>query len=90
MSDFSNYDPRVVQIFQKYDINHNKVLERTELCKSLTEIVQVLDPNMDKLGVESVVDEAIKRFDLNHNGMLEIDEFNLLIRFLVDEKGLEL
>ena len=40
--------------------------------------------------IKQICDEAIDKFDLNHNGKIEIKEFNQLMYFLINEKGLSI
>ena len=40
--------------------------------------------------IEQIAEEAIENFDLNHNGQIELEEFNQLMLFLINEKGLSL
>lgn len=90
MCDFSKYDPKVVALFQKYDINKNNTLEKKEFVSGLGELIKCLEPSMGQDKIDSLSVEVIKIFDLNKNGTIEINEFDALIKFLVDEKGLDL
>ena len=88
--DFSAYNPKIVTLFKLFDLNENGTLEKSELCKGLGDVVRTLDPDMDNERVNLLTEEAISRFDFNTNGTLEINEFENLIQFLIEEKGLVL
>lgn len=90
MVDFAKYDPKIVALFKSYDLNANNTLEKIELAKGLEELITSLEPNMDVSKIQKLTDEVIQLFDLNKNGCIEIDEFDNLIKFLVEEKGLDL
>ncbi len=87
--DFSAYNPKIVALFMNFDLNENGTLEKSELCKGLGNVVRSLDPDMDNDRVNQLTDEAIKQFDCNTNGTIEINEFEAMVQFLVEEKGLE-
>ena len=80
----------IKELFDKYDINHNGVLDREEFYKGFSELVKSLAEGQSDDEIEKISDEAIERFDLNKNGQIELNEFNQLMIFLINEKGLSL
>lgn len=81
---------KIKQLFDKYDENHNGVLEKQEFITGLNELIHSLGDSMPSETVEKISEEAIVNFDLNQNGIIEFNEFTELIKFLVEEKGLQL
>ena len=43
-----------------------------------------------KKNFKKLLAEAINKFDINKNGLIEKNEFINLMRFLIDEKGLSI
>ena len=78
----------IKEIFDRFDENHNGILEKEEFYKGFTELVKSLAEGHSDEDIKQITDEAIDKFDLNHNGKIEIDEFNQLMWFLINEKGL--
>ena len=80
----------IKKIFDKYDENHNGILEKEEFYKGFNELVKALAEGHSEEEIKQITDEAIQKYDLNHNGQIEIDEFNDLMWFLINEKGLSI
>lgn len=80
----------ITKMFQLYDENNNGVLEREEFCKVFKNLVIKLSDDQDEEELDSITNEAIIKFDLNKNGIIEFNEFKNLIRFLIDDKGLSI
>ena len=78
------------EIFDKYDENHNGVLDKEEFFKGFGELVKLLGEGHSEEEIRKITEEAIEKFDLNHNGKIEINEFNEIMIFLVNEKGLSM
>ena len=77
----SNKEKEKIKIlFDKYDDNKNGVLD----------LVKEIESDMNDNEVKKVAEEAIIKFDLNGNGIIEFNEFCELISFLKNEKGLNL
>ena len=77
-------------LFDKYDDNKNGVLEKSEFIKGFIDLVKEIESDMNDNEVKKVAEEAIIKFDLNGNGIIEFNEFCELISFLKNEKGLNL
>lgn len=78
---------KVRELFDKYDTNHNNTLEKKEFILCFREMLNQIGENMPLKKHEQVAIEGIAMFDLNGNGNIEFDEFENLVRFLVNEKG---
>jgi Ca2+-binding EF-hand superfamily protein len=87
----SNKEKAKIKIlFDKYDDNKNGVLEKSEFIKGFIDLVKEIESDMNDNEVKKVAEEAIIKFDLNGNGIIEFNEFCELISFLKNEKGLNL
>ena len=87
----SNKEKAKIKIlFDKYDDNKNGVLEKSEFIKGFIDLVKEIESDMNNNEVKKVAEEAIIKFDLNGNGIIEFNEFCELISFLKNEKGLNL
>ena len=53
-------------------------------------MVKQLADDQTEEELDQITKEAIVKFDLNQNGTIEFEEFNDLVRFLIDEKGLSI
>ena len=80
----------IKEIFDKFDENHNGVLDRQEFFKGFSDLIKSLSEGQSDKEIEQIAEEAIEKFDLNHNGQIELDEFIQLMAFLITEKGLSL
>ena len=80
----------IKEIFDKFDENHNGILDKNEFYKGFSELMKSLAEGQDEKEIQKIAEEAIEKFDLNHNGQIELDEFNQLMLFLINEKGLSL
>ena len=80
----------IKEIFDKFDENHNGVLDKKEFFKGFSDLIKSLAEGQDEKEIEKIAEEAIEKFDLNHNGQIELEEFNQLMIFLINEKGLSL
>ncbi len=78
------------RMFKSYDDNENGVLDREEFFKVFKNMVKQLSDNQTEEELDSIAQEAIVKFDLNKNGIIEFNEFQELVRFLIDEKGLSI
>ena len=78
------------EIFDRFDENHNGVLDREEFFKGFSDLIKTLAEGQDEKEIKKIAEEAIEKFDLNQNGQIEIDEFNELMIFLINEKGLSI
>ena len=78
------------EVFDKFDENHNGVLEKEEFYKGFEGLIKSLAEGHTDAEIKKIAEEAIEKFDLNHNGQIELDEFNQLMEFLINEKGLSI
>ena len=80
----------IKEIFDKYDENHNGILDKNEFFKGFSDLLKSLAEGQDEKEIEKIAEEAIEKFDLNQNGQIELEEFIQLMIFLINEKGLSL
>ena len=81
---------KIKLLFDKYDDNKNGILEKSEFIKGFIDLVKAIETDMKDNEVKKIAEEAIIKFDLNGNGIIEFNEFCELISFLKNEKGLNL
>ena len=81
---------KVKQLFEKYDLNKNGILEPDEFLQIMVDIMRELGEELPEKKHEEVAEEGLNRFDLNGNGTIEFNEFYEFINFLVAEKGYSL
>ena len=86
---FVEYD-KVKQLFEKYDLDKNGVLDPDEFLRIMVDILKQLGEDLPEKKHREVAEEGLSRFDLNSNGTIEFDEFYEFIKFLVSEKGYSL
>ena len=80
----------IKEIFDMFDENHNGVLDREEFYKGFSGLIKSLAEGQSEQEIKKIAEEAIEKFDLNKNGQIELDEFNQLMLFLINEKGLSI
>ena len=80
----------VKEIFDKFDSNHNGVLDKEEFFKGIYNLIKSLSEGQTDEEIKKISEEAIERYDLNKNGTIELDEFYQLMDFLINEKGLSI
>ena len=80
----------IKEIFDRFDLNHNGVLEKEEFFKGIIDLIKSLAEGHSDEEINKIAEEAIEKFDLNKNGQIEIDEFKQLMLFLINEKGLSI
>ena len=80
----------IKEIFDRFDLNHNGVLDKEEFFKGFSNLIKLLAEGQTEEEIKKISDEAIEKFDLNKNGQIELDEFNQLMIFLINEKGLSI
>lgn len=92
MSSLSKEEKEKAEIlFKRYDINKNKVLERSEFFQGFKELIKSLSTeSQSDEDIQKIAEEAVVAFDLDKNGELNLEEFSDLIAFLINEKGLNL
>ena len=80
----------VKELFDRFDSNHNGVLDKEEFLKGFPELIKSLSDGQTDAEIKEIAEEAIDKFDLNKNGEIEFDEFSELMFFLINEKGLSI
>ena len=78
------------RMFQSYDDNKNGVLDKEEFYQVFKSMIKQLSEEQTEEELDKIAEEATTKFDLNKNGKIEFNEFNDLVRFLIDEKGLSI
>ena len=78
---------KVREMFEKYDLNRNGVLEEKEFYELMGKILREMGENFPDKKHSEIVEEGIKQFDLNKNGKIEYNEFYQFMCFIVMEKG---
>ena len=81
---------RVRNLFEKYDLNKNGVLDKEEFVRIMVDILKELGEDLPEKKHIEVAEEGFSRFDFNKNGKIEFNEFFDFILFLVSEKGYSL
>ena len=81
---------KVRNLFEKFDLDKNGVLDKKEFIKIMTKILRELGENLPEKKHLEVAEEGFKRFDLNKNKMLEFNEFYDFMSFIISEKGYDL
>ena len=81
---------KIEDLFDKYDDSKNGSLEKDELRLAMKDIILNLEPNTPLGQVTKIVDGTIKMFDDNNDDTIDLAEFTKIVRFMVEEKGLDL
>ena len=81
---------KVRNLFEKYDINKNGVLDKNEFVKIMIDILKNLGEDLPEKKHIEVAEEGFSKFDLNQNSVIEFNEFYEFMRFVISEKGYEL
>ena len=81
---------KVRELFEKYDLDKNGVLDKKEFIRIMTDILRELGEYLPEKKHIEVVEEGFKRFDLNNNRIIEFSEFYEFMRFIISEKGYDL
>ena len=80
----------IKEIFDKFDLNRNGVLDKEEFYKVCANLIKSLAEGQTEEEIKKITEEAIEKFDLNKNGTIELNEFAQLMTFLINEKGLSI
>ena len=78
------------ELFEKYDLDKNGVLDKGEFIRIMTDILRELGEYLPEKKHLEVAEEGFKRFDINKNKLIEFNEFYDFMRFIVSEKGYDL
>ncbi len=81
---------KVRNLFEKYDLNKNGVLDKNEFIKIMVDILKKLGEDLPEKKHLEVAEEGFTKFDLNDNKVIEFSEFYEFMRFIISEKGYEL
>ncbi len=81
---------KVRNLFEKYDLDKNGVLDKKEFIRIMTDILRELGEDLPEKKHIEVAEEGFKRFDFNNNKIIEFSEFYEFMRFIISEKGYDL
>ena len=81
---------KVKDLFEKYDLDKNGVLDKKEFIRIMTDILRELGEDLPEKKHIEVAEEGFKRFDFNNNKIIEFSEFYEFMRFIISEKGYDL
>ena len=81
---------KVRNLFEKYDLDKNGVLDKDEFFRIMVEILKKLEEDLPERKHLEVAEEAFIKFDINHDKVIEFEEFYEFMRFIISEKGYEL
>ena len=81
---------KVRNLFEKYDLNKNGVLDKNEFIKIMIDILKKLGDDLPEKKHIEVAEEGFSKFDLNDNSVIEFNEFYEFMRFVISEKGYDL
>ena len=80
---------KVRELFEKYDLDKNGVLDKNEFVIVMIDILRELGEDLPEKKHLEVAEEGFTRFDINQNHKIEFDEFFEFIHFVVSEEGYE-
>ena len=81
---------KVRNLFEKYDLDKNGVLDKNEFVRIMVDILKKLGEDLPEKKHREVAEEGFSKFDLNQNRVIEFNEFYEFMRFIISEKGYEL
>ena len=81
---------KVRNLFEKYDLNKNGVLDKNEFYKIMIDILKKLGDDLPEKKHIEVAEEGFSKFDMNDNSVIEFNEFYEFMRFVISEKGYDL
>ena len=81
---------KVRNLFEKYDLNKNGVLDKNEFTKIMVDILKKLGEDLPEKKHLEVAEEGFTKFDFNENSVIEFNEFYEFMRFIISEKGYDL
>ena len=81
---------KVRNLFEKYDLNKNGVLDKNEFFKIMIDILKKLGDDLPEKKHIEVAEEGFSKFDMNDNSVIEFNEFYEFMRFVISEKGYDL
>ena len=86
----SDFDQKATDLFYKYDANRNGSLDKKEFVSYFRDMLKALGEHVPECEIDNIINEGIETFDSNQDGLLQLDEFKGMLRFLVEEKGLKI
>ena len=81
---------KVRNLFEKYDLDKNGVLDKNEFVRIMVVILKKLGEDLPERKHLEVAEEGFNKFDLNQNRVIEFNEFYEFMRFVISEKGYDL
>ncbi len=81
---------KVRNLFEKYDLDKNGVLDKNEFVRIMVDILKKLGEDLPERKHLEVAEEGFNKFDLNENRVIEFNEFYEFMRFVISEKGYDL
>ena len=81
---------KVRNLFEKYDLDKNGVLDKEEFIRIMVDILKKLSQDLPDRKHLEIAEEAFTKFDMNQDKVIEFNEFYELMRFIISEKGYEL
>ena len=81
---------KVRNLFEKYDLDKNGVLDKEEFIRIMVDILKKLSEDLPDRKHLEIAEEAFIKFDMNDDKVIEFNEFYELMRFIISEKGYEL
>ena len=81
---------KVRNLFEKYDLDKNGVLDKKEFINIMVDILKKLGEDLPERKHLEVAEEGFTKFDLNENRVIEFNEFYEFMRFVISEKGYDL
>ena len=81
---------KVRNLFEKYDLDKNGVLDKNEFVRIMVDILKKLGEDLPERKHLEVAEEGFNKFDLNENRDIEFNEFYEFMRFVISEKGYDL
>ena len=81
---------KVRNLFEKYDLDKNGVLDKEEFIRIMVDILKKLSEDLPDRKHLEIAEEAFTKFDMNQDKVIEFNEFYELMRFIISEKGYEL
>ena len=81
---------KVRNLFEKYDLDKNGVLDKEEFIRIMVDVLKKLSEDLPDRKHLEIAEEAFTKFDMNQDKVIEFNEFYELMRFIISEKGYEL
>ena len=79
---------RIAKLFNNFDINKKGELGYNEIKSFLGYVFDDLEEDKNLLTGDGLINELLDIFDKDKNDLINFNEFNKLVNFLILEKGL--